>query len=69
MIGIKNASGEIMTSFMIRNINRIKIRIIEDKIQVNFSVTDIDVPIDRVVGIGFFSKLWWKIKKRQLRLN
>lgn len=69
MIGIKNASGEITVVVMIRNINQIRIHDTNDKIKVSIDTSRIaDVHVNRIVGIGLLSKIWWKITKWRLRI-
>ena len=66
MLGLKNINGEIMACVPLNRIVKIEI---EDENKVDITpLNDIAVRVDRIVGIGLFAKIWWKITKKRLRI-
>lgn len=72
MLGIKKEDGKIIFVVPIRNIDLIRIRRYNNGLNVDVNIHGTGttaVPVDRIVGIGILSKIWWKITKKRLKLE
>ena len=63
MLGIKTPKRDIMTVIKIKNIREIT-HYMKGKVKLDGK----DFWVKDIVGIGFFSKLWWFKTKRRLKM-